>query len=290
MKKLLEKLSFNKDDIWYHGCSKSELLKKLNKPSCQHPLFLAKNVEYAAQYSKLTIDPKTKKTGQTPKKENDESTNYVYIITLNYSACNVFNPEQDQEKLDKLYNGNFSAVGELYGNNINSIAIFIADMFYTVQMNYNEGEEFIKEKFGNVIRNPSDSQLLKLIKSRKIIDIEKALIDDAIDNGIIEDMYDNCLYIGAYGVDAITYNQCLEFFVKFCQLHPQWTPNDDALQYILEDIQKVSNCNVVLTNEIMQLQSLNHDSAIESDAIIVIDVSALDSIYPKPLKISDINI
>ena len=40
----------------------------------------------------------------------------------------------------------------------------------------------------------------------------------------------------------------------------------------------------------MRLQSLKHDSAIKSDAIIVIDVSALDSIYPKPLKISDINI
>ena len=163
-------------------------------------------------------------------------------------------------------------------------------MFYTVQMNYNEGEKFIKEKFRNIIGNKSDSQLLKLIKSRKIIDIENALIDDSINSGIIEDMFDSCLYIGGVEVNVITYSQCLEFFVKFCQLHPQWTPNDDALQYILEDIQKVSNCNVVLTNEIMRLQSLKHDSAIESDAIIVIDVSALDSIYPKPLKISNINI
>lgn len=37
------------------------------------------------------------------------------------------------------------------------------------------------------------------------------------------------------------------------------------------------------------LQNLNHSIPIESDAVIILDVSALDSIYPKPVKVSDLN-
>lgn len=36
-------------------------------------------------------------------------------------------------------------------------------------------------------------------------------------------------------------------------------------------------------------QNINRSARIESDAVIILDVSALDSIYPKPVKVSDLS-
>jgi len=71
-RKLFESLQLNANDIWYHGCSKSEILTKLYPPSCKHPLFLAKNPVYAAEYSKLVFDPSTGFTGGKNVKSSDD--------------------------------------------------------------------------------------------------------------------------------------------------------------------------------------------------------------------------
>lgn len=222
---IIENLTFNSDDIWYHGCSKSELLKSLNKPSCKHPLFLAKNIKLAHQYSMLAIDKSSGRTGSIRKLSTDFSRNYVYIMTLNYPKCKVFNIEKDSKKLDALYDGAFSFVSQLCKNNINSISLLPRKIFDHLKINYFESEDYIEEMCGQVIRNPSDQKFLNMIRDDTLIKIMNDLIKAQIEAGDDFGNEAELFYIETTPISFKNYLKCINFLKAFSIRHKEWTPN-----------------------------------------------------------------
>lgn len=223
---IIENLTFNSDDVWYHGCSKSELLKSLNKPSCKYPLFLAKNIKLAHQYSMLAIDKNSGRTGSMLKSTSDSSRNYVYVVTLNYPKCKVFNIEKDSKKLDALYNGTFSFVSQLCKNNFNDISLLPRTIFDSLKRNYLESEDYIEEICGHAIHNPSDQKFLSMVRDDTLIKIMNDLIKAQIEDG--DDDFDDeaeLFYIGLKSISFKDYLKCIDFLKAFSVRHKEWTPD-----------------------------------------------------------------
>ena len=120
----------------------------------------------------------------------------MYIVTLNYKNCRAFNPETDISKLDKLYDGTFSTVCKMCGDNINSVSLMPRMIFDSMYEGYTNSEEFIEELFGNVLRNPSNGKFLSMIVSGELEKIEDALVKQQIEDGTDFDDDSEDFYVG----------------------------------------------------------------------------------------------